>query len=111
MRNTPPTRPGTDANGQSELSKLLEDQNEGGGIGQYDTRMAIYEVLQGLTDMLNGKTCFEIAHETYMEAYPQYSDGYAEAQSVKAQIEALPATITFGTEVRCGSSTGLPTTL
>lgn len=85
----------TDANGQSELSKLLEDQNEGGGIGQYDTRMAIYEVLQGLTDMLNGKTCFEIAHETYMEAYPQYSDGYAEAQSVKAQIEALPATITL----------------
>lgn len=85
----------TDANGQSEISRLLADQNVGGGIGGYDTRMAIYEVLQGLTDILNGKTCFEIAHETYMKNYPQYSDGYAGAKAVEEQLNALPKDATL----------------
>ncbi|MGN0962690.1 MAG: hypothetical protein ACI4PP_03850, partial [Clostridia bacterium] len=76
-------------NGQSALFELLCQQNAGGGMGQYDTRMASYEVLQGLTDLLNGKTCFRVAHETYMENYPQYSDDYLAAKAVEKQIAAI----------------------
>ena len=76
-------------NGQSALFELLCQQNAGGGMGQYDTRMASYEVLQGLTDLLNGKTCFRAAHETYMENYPQYSDDYLAGKAVEKQIAAI----------------------
>ena len=76
-------------NGQSALFELLCQQNAGGGMGQYDTRMASYEVLQGLTDLLNGKTCFRVAHETYMENYPQYSDDYLAGKAVEKQIAAI----------------------
>ncbi|MGM9567248.1 MAG: S-layer homology domain-containing protein [Clostridia bacterium] len=76
-------------NGQSALFALLCQQNAGGGMGQYDTRMASYEVLQGLADLLNGKTCFRVAHETYMENYPQYSDDYLAGKAVEKQIAAI----------------------
>ena len=76
-------------NGQSALFELLCQQNAGGGMGQYDTRMASYEVLQGLTDLLNGKTCFRVAHETYMENYPQYSDDYLAGKAVEKQIATI----------------------
>ena len=76
-------------NGQSALFALLCQQNADGGMGQYDTRMASYEVLQGLADLLNGKTCFRVAHETYMENYPQYSDDYLAGKAVEKQIDAI----------------------
>ncbi|MEG1869070.1 MAG: S-layer homology domain-containing protein [Clostridiales bacterium] len=80
-------------NGASELSYLLKSQMANGGIGTNDVvRMATYETLQGLTDITKGKTCFEAAHETYMKAYPQYSE---EVAAVKAAIAKLPGTITL----------------
>ena len=97
----------TDANGQSELSEIAgrPREVEDGGIGQYDTRMAIYGELTGAYRCSQpSKTCFEIAHETYIGGLsPVQRRLCAEAQSVKAQIEALPATLPLGTEVRCGS--------
>lgn len=82
-------------NGRSELSRLLMDQTQAGCMGyedkwgSHDVRMECYEVLQALTDLLNGKTCFECARETYMKKYPQYSDEYAAAKAVEEVIAAI----------------------
>ena len=88
-----------DADGRSELSKLLGNINQNGGVGFFGDRMGQYEVMQALVDLLNGKTCFRKAQERYMENYPQYFDTEAypqiseEGQALMNAFHHLPKTV------------------
>lgn len=80
------------ANGVSDFyrsySLLSEDgcfKSISGGV----ERLINYEALQALADLLNGKTCFRMAHENYMKNYPQYSDEYAAGKAVEKRIKAI----------------------
>ncbi len=85
------------ADGSSELSRLLGPTNARGGLGGFtDNRLSEYENLQALADLLNGKTCFRLAHEKYSETYPQYTDA---GQEVANQLKALPEEITDAEDI------------
>lgn len=59
------------------LTAFIGCQKRNGSFGFYgatDEWMATYQALGAVVELYTGKSCFEIAHETYMENYPEYAD-------------------------------------
>lgn len=80
------------ANGVSDFYRSYSCLSEDGcfkSISGGVERLINYEALQALADLLNGKTCFRVAHENYMKNYPQYSDEYAAGKAVEDEIAAI----------------------
>lgn len=60
----------------SVLTAFVACQDKTGAISFNGTinYMSTYQYLGALVDLYNGKSCFVVAHENYLEKYPQYND-------------------------------------
>ncbi len=55
------------------ISQILD--NGGAVYGDVENRMATYQTLGALVDLINGKSCFAVAADKYRANYPDYFNG------------------------------------
>ncbi len=84
------------------LTAILSLQMEDGSMGfnGQSNDMATYQTLGALIDLVQGKSCFVNANETYLATYPDYAEGIVDpfiSDGSAARLSAAEATVTFTT--------------
>lgn len=84
------------------LTAILSLQMEDGSMGfnGKSNDMATYQTLGALIDLVQGKSCFVNANETYLATYPDYAEGIVDpfiSDGSAARLSATEATVTCTT--------------